>query len=127
MDDFHSDIYEKLKQIHDEAKIPRPLMIDEVALAFISSLRVAAWQNLGDDFGGYKHGRLFAYIMSVLNEKIEESTAATIKVDVPLYEQCPIINSSDFKLVTPEELFKKSKKILDRIEEELKDSVREEK
>lgn len=81
------NIEQNIKQLHAEAVVPRPLMIDEVAFAFIAALRVSSWESLGDEFSGYKYGYLFAYILSVLNEKIEESTVATIKVDVPLYEQ----------------------------------------
>lgn len=79
------------EKLHAEAEISRPLGIDEVAFAFVAALRVSSWENLGEEFGGYKQGRLLAYILSVLNEKIEESTAATIRVDVPLYEQCPTV------------------------------------
>ena len=80
-------------KLHAEAKTPRPLGIDEVAASFVAALRVCSWESLGEEFGGYKQGRILAYILDVLNEKIEESTAATIRVDVPLYEQCPIIGS----------------------------------
>lgn len=117
--------FENIKKLHTEAKIPRPLMIDEVAAAWVASLKVSLWQTLGEDFGGYKTGRLIAYILGMLNERIEESTAATIKVDFPLYEQCPIINSNDFRVATTEELLKKSKEILDTIAEKLKESDRE--
>lgn len=82
---------EKLGKLHAEAEVPHPLMLDEVSASFISWLRVQSWEDLGTDFGGYKIGRILAYILDVLNEKIEDSTAATIKVDVPLYEQCPKI------------------------------------
>lgn len=88
---IHCGIDENIKKLHTEAEISRPLGIDEVAFAFIAALRVSSWENLGEEFGGYKNGRLWAYILSVLNEKIEESTAATIKIDVPLYEQCPTV------------------------------------
>lgn len=82
---------ENIKKLHAEAEISRPLGIDEVAFAFIAALRVSSWESLGEEFGGYKNGRLWAYILSVLNEKNEESTAATIKIDIPLYEQCPTV------------------------------------
>lgn len=84
-------INENIKKLHAEAKIPRPLMIDEVAFAFVAGVRVNCWDVLGEEFGGYKQGRLWAYILSILNERIEDSTAATIRVDVPLYEQCPTV------------------------------------
>lgn len=89
--DFISGNEENIKKIHAEAKTPQPLMIDEVAFAFIAALRVTNWETLGDEFGGYKIGRVLAYVLSVLNEKIEESTAETIRVDAPLYEQCPTV------------------------------------
>ena len=85
------DSKNKFQRLLEESKTPRPLGIDEVAASFISMYRVSSWENLGDNFGGYKVGRILAYILGVLNEKIEESTAATIRVDVPLYEQCPTI------------------------------------
>lgn len=81
-----------LGKLHAEAEIPRPLMLDEVSASFISFLRADSWATLGNEFGGYKIGRILAYILSVLNEKIEDSTASTIKVDVPLYEQCPTVS-----------------------------------
>ena len=106
------DSKNEFKRLLEESKTPRPLGIDEVAASFISMSRVLSWENLGDDFGGYKVGRIFAYILDVLNEKIEESTAATIKVDVPLYEQCPIINSPYYKKTMSEII----NKIADKIE-----------
>lgn len=118
---------EKFEELHTNAKPPYPLMIDEVAAAWVASTRVTLWQELGNEFGGYKTGRILAYILDVINEKIEESTAATIKVDAPLYEQCPIINSSDFRVATTEELLKKSKEIFDIITEKLKELDREDK
>lgn len=119
------NIEQNIKQLHAKAENPRPLGIDEVAAAWLAATRVTMWKELGTDFGGYKTGRIFAYILDVLNEKIEESTAATIRVDVPLYEQCPIINSSDFRVATTEELLEKSKEILDIITEKLKESDEE--
>jgi len=78
--------------IHAEAEsIVEPLKIDEVSAAFIANLRVTNWGNLGEMFGGHKVGKIYSYILSVLNEKIEESTAATIKVEAPLYEQCSTV------------------------------------
>lgn len=85
------DSKNEFQRLLEESKTPRPLGIDEVAASFISMYRVSSWENLGDNFGGYKVGRILAYILGVLNEKIEESTAATIRVDVPLYEQCPTV------------------------------------
>ena len=83
---------ESLGKLHAEAEVPHPLMLDEVSASFISWLRVQSWEDLGTDFGGYRIGRILAYILDVLNEKIEDSTAATIKVDVPLYEQCSTVS-----------------------------------
>lgn len=85
------NIERDLGKLHAEAEIPRPLMLDEVSASFISWLRVQSWEDLGNDFGGYKIGRILAYILDVLCTEIEDSTAATIRVDVPLYEQCPTI------------------------------------
>lgn len=74
--------------IHAEAEsIVEPLKMDEVSAAFIANLRVTSWENLGEMYGGHKLGKIYSYILSVLNEKIEESTAATIKIEAPLYEQ----------------------------------------
>ncbi len=87
------NIEPKIAKINAEANNPRPLGIDEVAAAWVAATRVSNWQELGIDFGGYKTGRILAYILDVLNEKIEESTAATIRIDKPLYEQCPIVDS----------------------------------
>lgn len=84
-----------LGKLHAEAEIPRPLMLDEVSASFISWLRVNSWENLGDEFGGYKIGRILAYILDLICTEIEDSTAATIKIDVPLYEQCPIIKTNE--------------------------------
>ena len=80
-----------LERLHAEAEKPQPLNLDEVSAAFISNLRVSDWEILGEMFGGYKIGRIYSYILNALNERIEDSTAATIRVDVPLYEQCPTI------------------------------------
>lgn len=80
--------------IHAEAEsIVEPLKIDEVSAAFIANLRVTNWGNLGEMFGGHKVGKIYSYILSVLNEKIEESTAATIKIEAPLYEQYSTVES----------------------------------
>lgn len=88
--DFNGTIQHET--IHAEAEsIVEPLKIDEVSAAFIANLRVTNWENLGEMFGGHKVGKIYSYILSVLNEKIEESTAATIKVEAPLYEQCPTV------------------------------------
>lgn len=80
-----------LEHLHTEAEKPQPLNLDEVSAAFISSVRVNDWEILGEMFGGYKIGRIYSYILNALNERIEDSTAATIRVDVPLYEQCPTV------------------------------------
>lgn len=80
-----------LELLHAEAEKPQPLNLDEVSAAFISNLRVSDWEILGEMFGGYKIGRIYSYILNALNERIEDSTAATIRVDVPMYEQCPTI------------------------------------
>ena len=85
------NIERDLGKLHAEAEVPRPLMIDEVSASFISWLRVQSWEDLGNDFGGYKIGRILAYILDLICTEIEDSTAATIRVDVPLYEQCPTI------------------------------------
>ena len=80
------------EELHAEAESTiEPLKMDEVSAAFIANLRVTNWGNLGEMFGGHKVGKIYSYILSVLNEKIEESTAATIKVEAPLYEQCPTV------------------------------------
>lgn len=79
---------ENVKSIHAEAEsIVKPLKMDEVSAAFIANLRVTSWGNLSEMYGGHKLGKIYSYILSVLNEKIEESTAATIKIEAPLYEQ----------------------------------------
>ena len=88
-------IEKDFEKLHAEASIPRPLMIDEVAASFISYLRVQSWEDLGLEYGGYKIGRILAYILDVLCTEIEDSTAATIKIDVPLYEQCPRVKSNE--------------------------------
>lgn len=80
-----------LELLHAEAEKPQPLNLDEVSAAFISNLRVSDWEILGEMFGGYKIGKIYSYILNALNERIEDSTAATIRVDVPMYEQCPTI------------------------------------
>jgi len=87
----------QIDKLHTQSKTPRPLMIDEVAATHIAALRVENWKILGEEFGGYTLGRILAYILEVLNEKIEESVSATIKVDVPLYEQGGVIFPKDFK------------------------------
>lgn len=88
--DFNETIQHET--IHAEAESTvEPLKIDEVSAAFIANLRATSWGNLGEMFGGHKLGKIYSYILSVLNEKIEESTAATIKVEAPLYEQCPTV------------------------------------
>lgn len=81
-----------LGKLHAEAEVPHPLMLDEVSASFIAYVRTNFWEKLGKDYGGYKIGKILAYILDVLNEKIEDSTAATIKVDVPLYEQCSTVS-----------------------------------
>lgn len=88
--DFNETIQHET--IHAEAESTvEPLKIDEVSAAFVANLRVTNWGNLGEMFGGHKVGKIYSYILSVLNEKIEESTAATIKVEAPLYEQCSTV------------------------------------
>lgn len=85
---------ENVKAIHAEAESTvEPLKIDEVSAAFIANLRVTSWENLGEMYGGHKLGKIYSYILSVLNEKIEESTAATIKIEAPLYEQYSTVES----------------------------------
>lgn len=85
---------ENVKTIHAEAEsIVKPLKMDEVSAAFIANLRVTSWENLGEMYGGHKLGKIYSYILSVLNEKIEESTAATIKIEAPLYEQYSTVES----------------------------------
>lgn len=86
---------ERLGKLHAEAEVPHPLMLDEVSASFISWLRVSSWEDLGKEFGGYKIGRILAYILDLICTEIEDSTAATIKIDVPLYEQCPIIKTNE--------------------------------
>ena len=82
------------EELHAEAEsIVKPLKIDEVSAAFIANLRVTSWENLGEMYGGHKLGKIYSYILSVLNEKIEESTAATIKIEAPLYEQYSTVES----------------------------------
>lgn len=83
---------ESLGKINAETKVPHPLMLDEVSASFISYIRTNFWEKLGKEYGGYKIGRILSFILCVLNEKIEDSTAATIKVDVPLYEQCSTVS-----------------------------------
>ena len=87
-----NDKAKTLELLHAEAEKPQPLNLDEVSAAFIASLRVNNWEDLGEMFGGYKIGRIYSYILNALNERIEDSTAATIRVDVPLYEQCPTVS-----------------------------------
>lgn len=72
-----------LDKIHKLAETPRPLLMDEVASAFIASLRVEDWENLGNEFGGRKIGAIYNYILDVLNEKIEESNSMVMSS-----EQC---------------------------------------
>ena len=87
-----NDKAKTLELLHAEAEKPQPLNLDEVSAAFISSVRVNDWEILGEMFGGYKIGRIYSYILNALNERIEDSTAATIRVDVPLYEQCSTVS-----------------------------------
>lgn len=113
------DSTKAFQRLIEESRTPRPLGLDEVSAAYISALRVSAWETLGDEFGGYKTGRILAYILSVLNERIEEFVSYTLNGESPLWEQCPIISSEKFKKVTTQELIKKTDEILEIIAQRL--------
>lgn len=82
-----------LEQIHKLAEQPRPLLMDEVAAAYVASMRVEDWENLGEEFGGRKIGSIYNYILDLLNERIEESNSMIINAEKPLCEQNPgVIN-----------------------------------
>lgn len=56
-----------VKQI-EETKLP----LDEVAAAYIATLRVENYTELSYEFGGYKIGAIYSYILKILNESIYE-------------------------------------------------------
>lgn len=81
-----------LGKLHAEAEVPHPLMLDEVSASFISWLRVSSWEDLGKEFGGYKIGRILAYILDLICAEIEDSTAA-ISEELKHYYFYPAIKS----------------------------------
>ena len=82
-----------LEKIHKIAEQPRPLLMDEVAAAFIASMRVEDWENLGNEFGGRKIGAIYNYILDMLNDRITDNNSMIINAEQPLCEQNPgVIN-----------------------------------
>ena len=49
---------------------PQKCPLDEVAAAYIATLRVENYADLGYEFGGYKIGAIYSYILRVLNDSI---------------------------------------------------------
>lgn len=84
---------ERIEKIHKLAEQPRPLLMDEVAAAYIASMRVEDWEHLGEEFGGRKIGSIYAYILELLNDRIEDNNSMLINAEQPLCEQNPgVIN-----------------------------------
>jgi hypothetical protein len=61
-------IYEKA--IAGDEIEPQKCPLDEVAAAYIATLRVENYADLGYEFGGYKIGAIYSYILRVLNDSI---------------------------------------------------------
>lgn len=63
-----SEAFEKCRAI--EQNEPQKCPLDEVAAAYIATLRVENYADLGYEFGGYKIGAIYSYILRVLNDSI---------------------------------------------------------
>lgn len=61
-------IYEKA--MAESKNEPQKCPLDEVAAAYIATLRVENYADLGYEFGGYKIGAIYSYILRVLNDSI---------------------------------------------------------
>lgn len=61
-------IYEKA--MAESKNEPKKCPLDEVAAAYIATLRVENYADLGYEFGGYKIGAIYSYILRVLNDSI---------------------------------------------------------
>lgn len=61
---------EKGNIIPNEENEPQKCPLDEVAAAYIATLRVENYADLGYEFGGYKIGAIYSYILQVLNDSI---------------------------------------------------------
>ena len=61
-------IYEKA--IAGDEIEPQKCPLDEVAAAYIATLRVENYADLGYEFGDYKIGAIYSYILRVLNDSI---------------------------------------------------------
>ena len=65
-----------IENIHKLAKTPKKCSIDEVAHAYFQSLRVNSWEEIGKDFGGYKIGALYAFVLELVEKHIADSLDA---------------------------------------------------
>lgn len=65
-----------LERIHELAKQPAKVGIDEVAHAYISSLRVEGWETLCEEFGGHKIGAIYLFVLDLIQKHISDSLDA---------------------------------------------------
>lgn len=65
-----------LDKIHELAKQPAKCSIDEVAHAFLSAERVGNWENLTMEFGGYKLGAIYLFVLKLIERHIADSLDA---------------------------------------------------
>ena len=76
-----------LERIHELAKQPAKVGINEVAHAYISSLRVEGWETLCEEFGGYKIGAIYAFVLGLIEQHISNSTSAREMAKEALFQQ----------------------------------------
>lgn len=72
----NASIEERLKKIHKLANQPMKCSIDEVAAAYFQSLRVENYEILGEEFGGYKVGRIYLFVLDLLSKHIDDTMNA---------------------------------------------------
>lgn len=116
---------ENLKKIHELANQPMKCSIDEVAAAYFQSLRVENYEVLGEEFGGYKLGRIYLFVLDLLSKHIDDTmnarqisrdymtreTGKWLKCAEQGVERCPIKDSPYYGKTIKEILEDFSKKI----------------
>lgn len=65
-----------IAKIHELAKRPAKCSLDEVAHAFFAALRVENWEELSNEFGGYKVGAIYAFILGLIEQHIADTLDA---------------------------------------------------
>ena len=76
-----------IDKIHELAKQPAKVSIDEAAHAFLASARVEGWETLCEEFGGYKIGAIYAFVLGLIEQHISDSTSAREMAKEALFQQ----------------------------------------